>query len=196
VRHKRYVGIDETYGYWHREELPRLYRRAGHRLYAADRDWTEFCFYCKNALGLIEEVRFVGQDLLDKGVTVTRQMARSSGLPAWLLAWETNRPPDVQRMIDGLNRQVRELAEQYPITGFRVRILNPHESRHIERLSPAKWAETLLILHRAHHLRCRPAAARDPVLRIDTLAEAMRTNPAWPGPRDMAPMFPEIGVGA
>jgi hypothetical protein len=146
-------GVDLTYGEEHRRALPELYGRIGHRLDMADRDWTEFCHYCKQPLAIMEEVQDRGQDLLDKGISVTRHLAMAARLPGFLFAWRTERPPEVQRQIDALNERLRSLEELYPIIGFRVRELLP-PGQPILELTPAQWWEHVRIIHRRHHLDC------------------------------------------
>lgn len=149
----RLYGEDLTYGEWHRHALPEKYGRIGHRIDMANRDWTEFCHYCKVPLAIIEEVRDVGQDLLDKGVSVTRSLATRAQLPAWLMAWRSERPPEVDREIEALNGRIRELEAQYPITGFTIRDLR-QPGRQLVRLGTDQWLEHLLLVHRQHHADC------------------------------------------
>lgn len=155
ARSRKY-GEDLTYGEWHRTALPEKYGRIGHRIDMANRDWTEYCHYCKVPLALIEEVRDMGQDLLDKGVSVTRHLATMAQMPAFLMAWRSERPPEVDDEIDRLNRRIRELESQYPITGFTIRNLR-HRGRKLESVTPDDWLEHLLIIHRQHHAECSRA---------------------------------------
>jgi len=156
VARTRKYGEDLTYGEWHRDALPEKYGRIGHRIDMADRDWTEYCHYCKTPLALIEEVRDVGQDLRDKGVAVTRNLAMMAQMPAFLMAWRNDRPPEVDEEIDRLNRRIRELESQWPITGFTIRNLR-HRSSRLEPVTPDDWLEHLLIIHREHHAECSSA---------------------------------------
>ncbi len=152
ARSRRY-GEDLTYAEWHRNALPAKYGRIGHRIDLADRDWTEYCHYCKTPLAIIEEVRDRGQDLLDKGVSVTRNLARMARLPGMLLAWRNDRPPEVDRRINDLHQQIRELEAQWPILEFTIRnLLGP--GRRLVRITPDTWLEHLLIIHREHHHGC------------------------------------------
>ena len=73
----RRFGEDLTYSIWHMEQFPSAYERIQHRFVQADRDFTEFCHYCSDPLAIIETVRDIGQDLLDKSVTVTRKDRKS-----------------------------------------------------------------------------------------------------------------------
>ena len=101
-QHRRY-GEDYAYSEAHRKELPLLYSRIGHRLDLCDRDWTEFCHWCKEPLGIYELVRDVGQDLNDKATTVTRRLAKLATRPAFLAAWRVERPAeDALREADAL----------------------------------------------------------------------------------------------
>src|SRR5215471_14217129 len=96
----RQHGDDYAYGEDHRLVLPKFYRRVGHRLDMADRDWTEFCYYCREPLEIYELVRDRGQNLRDKGVSVTTKLGRRSRLPAKLVAYQVDRPQDVEERID------------------------------------------------------------------------------------------------
>jgi len=164
ARHRKY-GEDLTYSEEHRLALPELYGRIGHRLDMADRDLTEFCHFCKDPLLLVELVRDVGQDLRDKAVTVTRKLAQRAGLDAYLVAWKTERPPEVQREIDALNERIRELESLHPITEITVRHISPIASPQLLRMTPKEWWNWLLIVHRDHHGRCARAGGERPVNR-------------------------------
>lgn len=155
ARSRRY-GEDLTYGEWHRAALPEKYGRIGHRIDMADRDWTEYCHYCKTPLALIEEVRDRGQDLLDKGVTVTRNLAVLANMPAYLMAWRNERPPEIDREINQLHARIRELEAAWPILEFTIRNLRTRHSP-LVKVSTDDWLEHLLILHREHHHECRRA---------------------------------------
>jgi hypothetical protein len=155
ARSRRY-GEDLTYGEWHRQALPDKYGRIGHRIDMADRDWTEYCHYCKTPLALIEEVRDRGQDLLDKGVSVTRNLASLANIQAYLMAWRSERPPEVDREINALHARIRELEAQWPIVGFTIRNLR-RQGANLQPLTPDEWLEHLLIIHREHHSECRRA---------------------------------------
>lgn len=155
ARSRKY-GEDLTYGEWHRTALPEKYGRVGHRIDMADRDWTEYCHYCKMPLALIEEVRDRGQDLRDKGVSVTRNLAASANIQAYLMAWRNDRPAEVDREINVLHARIRELESQWPITQFTIRNLRQRQQR-LRRITPDEWLETLLIIHREHHSECRSA---------------------------------------
>jgi hypothetical protein len=152
-RSERYNARDLTYSAEHRLALPALYRRIGHRADACDRDWTEFCHYCWQPLGIFEEVRDRGQDLLDKGVGVTVQLAKRAILPAGLIAWRTHRPAEVQARMDQIQKELRALEAQYPITGFTVRELYPQRGR-LEPISPEEHWRRVAQLHAEHEIRC------------------------------------------
>jgi hypothetical protein len=140
---------DLSYSHWHYEYLPWLYERVGHRLHAADRDFTEFCFACREPLAIYETVRDVGQDLRDKGTRVTTRLAQRADVEAYLVAWKTERPQEVQQRIDGLSAEVRDLERAYPIVSFRVRQLHPVRTD-VQCLSPAEWARLVRDLHARH----------------------------------------------
>lgn len=176
---RRYPGQDLTYSDDHRDALPFLYRRHGHRLDQADRDWTEFCHFCKEPLAIYEEVRDVGQDLMDKAVTVTRRLAVRAQLRAGVLAWRTDRPADVQHQIDELNREVRRLEALHPITGFRVRNLWPTKARSFIDLEPEEWWQWVLIIHRSHHRFCPAAQHPDNRVRLYEFEEARGAHPLF-----------------
>lgn len=172
ARSRKY-GEDLTYAEWHRSALPKLYGRIGHRLDLANRDWTEYCHYCKKPLALIEEVRDVGQDLLDKGVSVTRNLARlAGGMDAWMLGVRIDRPREVDDEIDRLNRQIRQLEAEWPITGFTVRDLR---RRGLTKVSTDEWLEKILITHRQHHLTC--AQAREFPVKAGKLLSVKEAHP-------------------
>lgn len=175
---RRKYGEDLTVAEWHRTELPVLYRRNGHRLDMADRDWTEFCHFCKEPLGLWEEVIDRGQDLDDKATTVTRKMAERANKPAMLVAARIDRPPNVQARIDQLNAEIRELEAQHPILYFTVKRLWPHPGP-LERFSPHEFAAEIYLLHRDHHQHCRAAQVNDPVYHASAINAARAKSKIW-----------------
>lgn len=152
----RQYGEDLTYSEWHRHRLPALYERIGHRLDMADRDFTEFCSFCKEPLLICELVRDVGQDLRDKATTVTRRLAARSRCSAVLLGWRVERSPEIQAEIDELHRRIRVLEQQSPIVRFTVRGLWPQVTG-LQPLTPDQWAQWVLLSHREHHAWCPPA---------------------------------------
>lgn len=152
-RSERYNARDLTYSAAHRHALPELYQRNGHRAAAADRDWTEFCHYCWEPLGIFEEVRDRGQDLADKQTGVTARLAERAGLPAGLIAWRNERPPEVQAQINRLHAELRELEGAYPITGFTARALRPERGR-FEEVTPKEHWRRIMLLHAEHWARC------------------------------------------
>lgn len=172
----RRFGEDYAYGLEHFARLPELYVRVGHRFDQADRDWTEFCHWCKMPLALIEMVHDKGQDLADKGVSVTRRLAVGVGVNAYLMAWRTDRPPEVQAEIDRLNTRVIDLTRQWPITGFRAQLLTPRGP--VESYTAEKWWELVAIWHREHHQYCPKARFEVPVNGVN-LARAQRQNRLW-----------------
>lgn len=173
ARSRKY-GEDLTYGEWHRHALPERYGRIGHRIDMADRDWTEYCHYCKTPLALIEEVRDRGQDLLDKGVSVTRNLASLANVPGFLLAWRCERPTGVDREINELHARIRQLEAEWPIIEFTIRNLRIRESK-LHRVTVNDWLENLLIIHREHHMEC--ARAREWPVNGVKLAAAKDAHP-------------------
>lgn len=167
---RRFYGEDFAYPEAHRTELPLLYRRTGHRLDMCDRDFTEFCHWCKDPIGLFELVRNVGQDLNDKATTVTRRLASRAAIPAFLVAWRVDRPDETQARIDTLNRELIDLCTRHPIASFRARQLYPRRSAWIDFTPHEWWQEGVLILHRSHYARC--AAAHEAVARGNETAVA------------------------
>ena len=153
-RHRRNPGMDLTFSTAHRDELPEIYRRTGHRLDAADRDWTEFCHFCRDPLAIYEEFRDVGQDLMDKGVQVSKKLATEAGIEAFGVAWRIERPAEIQAEIDELNRRVRQLEALTPIVGLRVRRLTPVDSREYVKVTPAEWWEQVRAMHGRHWHEC------------------------------------------
>jgi hypothetical protein len=169
----RRFGEDYVYGLDHRERFPRQYERMEHRFSMADRDWTEFCGYgyCRKPLMLVEMFRDKpgnGADLYDKGVTITRKLAIGVGAPAYVMAYLTERPAQVQAEIDQMNRQILDLTRRWPITRFRAQLLEPHRGP-VETYEPDQWWELVALTHSEHHLNCRAAQRSG-----DKLA-----NPSW-----------------
>ena len=156
---RRKYGEDLTYGEEHRVRLPELYGRLGHRIDLADRDWTEFCHWCKEPLGIYEEVRDVGQDMNDKATTVTRNLARRADVPAFLFGWRVERPAEVDAEIRQLNSRIRELEASYPIVSFRAKQIVPIRGSLVS-MTPGEWWEGIYALHRAHHRSCSAYASR------------------------------------
>lgn len=175
---RRKYGEDLTYGEEHRRELGHLYQRVGHRLDMADRDWTEFCHWCKQPLAIFEEIqhRPRGRDLYDKATTVTEKLADSAGIGAALFEWRTERPVDVQAQVDELNGQLRELERTWPIIGFRARLLCPKGP--VVALEPEQWWLWVLAIHRDHHRLCTKAQQNGEVtVRLDRLQAAVDLHP-------------------
>lgn len=158
ARSRRFLD-DVVYSEEHRHWLPELYVRIGHRIDVADRDWTEFCHHCKEPLAIIEQVRDVGQDITDKATTVTRKLAERADVPAFLMAWTVERPPEVQAEIDALAARVMALQTAYPIIRFRVLQIHPPGSRRQAQIvEPRDYWRHVLLLHRDHHRLCSRAA--------------------------------------
>lgn len=158
ARSRRY-GDDVAYSEEHRWRLRELYQRIGHRIDVADRDWTEFCHHCKEPIAIIEQVRDVGQDILDKATTVTRKLAQRADVPAFLMAWRVERGLDLQAEIDRLMARVMEIQTSSPITQFKVRQIYPVGPRKVKSLEPDDYWKHIYMLHRDHHRTCARAAA-------------------------------------
>lgn len=172
----RRFGDDYIYGLEHFERFPSQYKRIEHRFKMADRDWTEFCGYCHKSLMLVEMFRDKpgkGDDLDDKGVSVTRQLARGVGADAYVMAYLAERPKEVQAEIDRLNTRILDLTRRWPITRFRAQLLEPRRGPVVTYDYPDDWWELVALQHSAHHYECETArykAARSG----ERLA-----NPAW-----------------
>lgn len=176
---RRFAANDLTYAEAHRRDLPFLYKRIGHRLDTLDRDWTEFCHWCKEPLGLYEEIRDVGQNLCDKNTRLTRRVAERAGLPAFLFAWRVERPLAVQEEIDALSRRIRALEAGFPIRQFRARQLWPKMGPVVTYSPPQWWELGVLALHRAHHATCDKAAHYEIPVNLDRLRDARNASPLW-----------------
>lgn len=148
---------DLTFAEWHRNRLSEFYTRIGHRLDMADRDWTEFCHYCKRPLAIVEEVIDKGQNLNEKSVTVTRNLASMAGVEAYLVAPKIDRPAEVWDLIDELGKQITELEAAYPITTFSIKTIRPYHDRNIRVFSEEEAAKFFLAIHRRHHQDCSKA---------------------------------------
>lgn len=175
---RRKYGEDLTVAEWHRNMLPVFYERRGHRLDMADRDWTEFCHFCKNPLAVWEEVIDRGQDLSDKATTVTRRMGERAHITAMLVAARVSRPPEVQAAIDALNAEIRRLESLHPIEYFTVRRLHPHPGTFVQ-LTPDEFAAEIYLLHRDHHQSCRSAQYDDPVVNTAAINAARAVSHIW-----------------
>lgn len=175
---RRKYGEDLTTAEWHRLQLPVLYERNGHRLDMADRDWTEFCHFCKEPLGIWEEIIDRGQDLSDKATTVTRRMAERANLPALLVAARTNRPSEVQQRINDLHAEIRQLEALHPIIRFTVKRLWPHPDE-FKALQPHEMAAEIYLLHRDHHQHCAKAQRNDPVYHVAAINAARAKSKIW-----------------
>lgn len=168
-RPRVHVHEDLSYSQWHRDYLPHLYVRRGHRFDVVDRDWSEFCHYCREPLALIETLRDVGQDITDKNTRQTVRWAEMAGKDAFIAAFQVPRPSEVQARIDALEREVRELENAYPITGFRTRQLYPRPASDVRQMTPVGWAKAIHDLHLRHYVVCprRPALSLEEVARVD-----------------------------
>jgi hypothetical protein len=186
----RKYGEDLTYGEEHRHRLPQLYKRIGHRIDMADRDWTEFCHWCKEPLGIYEEIRDVGQNINEKATTVTRRLANMAGIPAFLFAWRVDRPAEVQREIERLNSRVRELESSYPILGFQAKQLSPVRGQVI-RMTTEEWWQDILALHRDHHRVCSKANQCEKPVKAEALEECVNGSELWT-PHDQLSMDKQL----
>lgn len=161
---RRTHGHDYLYGIEHAERFPEQYKRIEHRFKMADVDWTEFCGYgrCHRPLMLVEMYRDTpgGQDLSDKGVTVTRHLATGVHVPAYVMAYLTDRPPEVEAEIKRLNDRVLQLHRQHTITRVRAQQIAPpagDRSRTPEEYSLSEWWELVALRHSEHHQECAVA---------------------------------------
>lgn len=174
-RPRRHVHEDLSYSHWHRQFLPDLYDRIGHRFDVVDRDWTEYCHRCREPLVLVETVRDVGQNLADKNTRVLRRLAELAGLDAYLVAYRVDRPKEVQRIIDEHEREVRRLELEHPIVGFRVRKLSPRVGPLVS-MTPEQWAGFIAGIH-VHHYRS--TCPRPEVAASSESWHLMGTLPLW-----------------
>lgn len=191
---RRMYGEDLTYAEAHRFELEHLYRRVGHRLDMADRDWTEFCHWCKEPLAIIEEVRDRGQDLHDKATTVTRKLAKRAGICAMLLAVEIERPRHVEREIEQHQARIRELEQAYPIQHVTAKLLEPNHGRKLVRMTLDEWwLQGVYMLHVDHHRNCRSARQSEHPEYWNAIKErigyAKEKSRLWPVSRNQISMF-------
>lgn len=150
-RPRRFAHEDLSYSQWHRHALPELYGRRGHRFDVVDRDWSEFCHFCREPLALVETLRDIGQDIADKNVRQTVRWAELAGKEAYVAAFRVERPAEIQARIDQLEREVRRLEASYPIVGFRVQQLWPQRSTVID-LAPEEWAKVIRDIHLRHQV--------------------------------------------
>lgn len=183
---RRVYGEDLTYSEEHRLNLEFLYKRIGHRLHMGDRDWTEHCAFCREPLEMYEQVRDVGQDLRDKATTWTTRVAERAGLPSWVMAYRVERPEEVQRQIDQLNRRLRELERRYPIVEFKLRRLTNVDghrvrSREFRSVEPAAWWSWVYLIHRDHHRTCSSARGRVQEVATDLMYQSLHEHPLHDG---------------
>lgn len=176
---KRSRGEDLAYAEWHRLRFPEQYRRLQHRFASADRDWTEFCHFCRQPLAIIEEMVLGPKDPADKCCTVTRKLAQMAGIRGYLLGISIPRPPQIIERIDELWSELLEIYRDYPPNGFIARELHPDPGP-LRELTPEQWAEVIAILHRDHHSGCRLARISElPPVNITRLSRAKQKNRAW-----------------
>lgn len=172
---RRMYGEDLTLAEWHRNYLPEKYGRVGHRLDMADRDWTEFCHWCKAPLCIWEEVVDRGQDLNDKATTVTRKLAAQAGVSAWMVAPKFSRPPGVQKRLSELHAEARELEAQTVMHYFTARRLHPGRTA-FHRLYPDDFAKEILLMHYSHYSVCESAMRHEPVKNMPAVVEALEKS--------------------
>jgi hypothetical protein len=92
--------------------------------------WVEYANGCKVPLALIEHARDVGQ--VYKPATVTQQLARMSGLPAFCVLVQPAQTPN-------------PACEQWSdIRGFRVQRLWPRPEECWRVMTPGEWAKALV----------------------------------------------------
>jgi len=160
------------YSNWHRNHLPSLYRRRGHRMHVADRDFTEVCPDCREAIAIVEEVLIRGQNLEDKATTITRKLAGKLGVPAYLVgtvldddAWNAIKDEYAE-----LSTRISDLERRVPIRGFLVRnILKKDRPRFF---LPDDWARVLMHLHREHQHNC--PLSKDPIEDVEAYQRSAR----------------------
>lgn len=169
---RRRFGHDYIYGIEHFEHFPEQYKRVAHRFAMADIDWCEFCGYtgCRKPVMFEEMFRdsVNGLDLSDKGVTVTRHIAKATGTPAYVVAYLTERPREVTAEIDRLNTRVLDLTRQWPIVRFRAQQISPKRGPTVT-YTPGEWWALVVLRHSEHHREC-PLAKR---------SGEQHASPAW-----------------
>lgn len=190
----RRFGHDYAYGLEHFERFPEQYQRVSHRFAMADVDWTEFCGYerCRKPIMLVEMFRDSEQgiDLADKGVSVTRQLASGVGAHAYVMAYQTGRPAEVQDEIDALNTRILELTRQWPITRFRAQLLVPKRGK-IKTYTPDMWWELVALRHSEHHHTCHAALqSREQIANPGWLDRAQQRHQSlWVPRQEQLPMI-------
>lgn len=192
---RRRNGEHLGYAEWHRNALPHLYQRYGHRLDLADRDWTEFCNACKEPLAIYEEVLDRNQSLTEKATTVTRRLAERAGLQSFLIAPRFETPPDVEAEMAYHHARLRELEAQYPMLSISAQRLTPRKEPMVLGITPAEWAEQIAILHREHHAQCDRARRRSDIgsVRSEGLARARRRSLFFPDSEAELPLGSDAG---
>ncbi len=161
----RIYGVDLAFAEWHRHYFKEHYHRRRHCMSMADRDWTEFCYYCGEPLAILEEkLDFGRRNLLDKDYRTTIRLAELSRLRSFMIAPKIERPQEVQDEIDELQARVIKLQTQHPIPYFSVMELWPRRDNQLRTLSEEDFALFIASLHRHHHDQCEAAARMtDPV---------------------------------
>jgi hypothetical protein len=144
-----------------------------------DRDWTEFCHWCREPLALYESRFDDGRVLDEKNVTVTKRTATLVGIPAFVFFELIPRPQEVEDEIKRLSRRMLEIAAAYPPTRFRARQIWPERGREVV-LTPKEWAdEGILMVHRAHHATCPEAQGRELPVGWDALMDVRVESRLW-----------------
>ena len=189
ARSRRFLD-DIAYSEEHRHRLPQLYGRVGHRLDMADRDFTEFCHHCKHPLMIQEQVWYRGQNLYDKGTTVTRKLAALANVPAYLMAYTLPRPREVQKEIDRRCAELMRLQTLHPITEFRMMPLHPSPGkRKMVMLSPEEYWNFIFLVHRDHHRNCPRAAANgERPVNEERLNDAKGRSELWMPLQELMPL--------
>lgn len=145
--------VDTTFSRWHRFRFPELYQRIGHVLDMADRDWTEFCHFCKQPLAIVEEHADHGQNLDEKSTTITRRLAMDAKVEAYLVCPRMERPQHVLDEIRRLHDRIAELEDAYPILDFTIKSLAPVHGE-LKKYTEMEAVLFYLAIHRRHHKFC------------------------------------------
>lgn len=175
---RRLHGESLVYAEAHRHEIPELWKRNGHRVDSADRDWTEYAHGCREPLALIEEYRDIGQNLYDKNFTMTKRMAERAQIPAYMVAWRVNRPKEVDEEIERLQRRVLELEAQYPITQISARMIYPTRTR-FQTMQPSDWWLHVCAHHADHYTRCSVCQQKVAPVQRDGLETYKERSALW-----------------
>ena len=174
----RKYGESLLYAETHRHRIPELWKRNGHRVDSADRDWTEYAHGCREPLVLIEEYRDRGHNLRDKNSSMTRRMAERSHVPAYLVGWQTERPVEVDQRIAELQREALALELQYPITKITARRIWPKPTDfHV--MEADDWWLHVCAHHADHYGRCERCQRRVSPIHRQGLDDYKQRSPLW-----------------